>query len=79
MKNKMGIRMKETYCAKCYRPVIGKLHKENDRIVFTMSDGEQAEVGRVFSHGNKYLLEFICCSDHKERVRTILTGTTVSV
>lgn len=71
--------MKETYCAKCYRRVDGKLHKEQDHIVFTMSDGEQAEVDRVFSHGNKYLLEFVCCSDHKKRPGTSVMGTTVSV
>jgi hypothetical protein len=44
-----------------------------------MSDGEQAEVDQVFSHGNKYLLEFVSCSDHKRRTKISATGTTVSV
>jgi hypothetical protein len=71
--------MKETYCAKCYRRVDGKLHKEQDHIIFTMSDGEQTEVNRVFSHGNKYLVEFVSCGDHKKRTGTSVTGTTVTV
>jgi len=71
--------MKETYCARCYRPVFGELHREQGHIVFTMSNGEKAEVDRVFSHGNKYLLEFICCSDHKKSTRHTLTETAVSV
>jgi hypothetical protein len=71
--------MKETYCARCYRRVNGELHKEQGHIVFTMSDGEQAEVDKVFTHGNKYLLEFVSCSDHKKRVKVMATGTAVSV
>jgi hypothetical protein len=59
--------------------VDGELHKEQGQIVFTMSNGEQAEVERVFSHGNKYLLEFISCSDHKKRAGDIVAGTIVSV
>jgi hypothetical protein len=71
--------MKETYCARCYKRVHGDLHKEHGHIVFTMSKDEQAEVERVFSHGNKYLLEFLCCSDHTKRPREVVAGTTVSV
>lgn len=71
--------MKETYCARCYKRVYGELHKEQSRIVFTMSNGEQADVGMVFSHGNKYLLEFVSCSDHKKRAENIGTGTAVSI
>jgi hypothetical protein len=71
--------MKETYCATCYKRVYGDLHKEQGQIVFTMSNGEQVPVEGVFSHGNKYLLEFICCSDHKKMARHIPTGTAVSV
>jgi hypothetical protein len=71
--------MKETYCATCYKRVYGELHKEQGHIVFTMSNGEQVNVDRVFSHGNKYLLEFICCSDHKKIARNPVTGTAVSV
>ena len=71
--------MKETYCARCYKRVQGELHKEQGRIIFTMSKDEQAEVERVYSHGNKYLLEFVCCSHHKKRAADIIMGTTVSV
>jgi hypothetical protein len=71
--------MKDTYCARCYRRVDGKLHKEQDHIVFTMSDDEHVEIDRVYSHGNKYLLEFVSCSDHKKRAGTSVTGTTVTV
>jgi hypothetical protein len=59
--------------------VYGHLHKEQGQIVFTMGNGEQAEVDRVFSHGNKYLLEFVCCSDHKKLARHTPTNTAVSV
>ena len=71
--------MRETYCARCYGRVNGELHKEQGRIIFTMSDGGQAEVDQVFSHGNKYLLEFVSCGDHKKRAKIITTGTAVSV
>jgi hypothetical protein len=71
--------MKETYCARCYQRVYGELHKAEDHIVFTMKNGEQADVDRVFSHGNKYLVEFFCCSDHKKRAEHVSMGTLVSV
>ncbi len=71
--------MKETYCATCYKRVYGELHKERGHIVFTMDNGEQAEIDGVFGHGNKYLLEFISCSDHKKMARETVTSTAVSV
>lgn len=71
--------MKETYCATCYRRVYGELHKEEGHIIFTMSNGERAEVDRVFSHGNKYLLEFVSCSDHKKIARSAIASAPVSV
>ena len=64
-----GIRMKESYCAKCYRRVYGELqavHDVDHRLVFVLDNGEQAAVDRAFRHGNKFLLEFYCCADHRK-------------